>query len=170
MHLKVVTDLNVETFMQAFRSFVCHKSLPQVMILDNASTYTSAAIELEQFLNSTKLNETLSLRVVRWQFIPKRTPWYGGFWERLNGMTKSTIKKVLARSFITLSTLQTLIVEIEAILNDRLLTYVSSDVTNPEPLTSSHLLYGRRITTLPYRVVEDDEVADPEYSYPRSGA
>ena len=79
-------------------------------------------------------------------------------------MTKSTIKKVLGRLFITLSTLQTLIVEIEAILNDRPLTYVSSDVTDPEPLTPSHLLYGRRITTLPYRVVEDDEVADPDYT------
>ena len=105
VHLEVVTDLNVETFMQAFRTFVYHKSLPQVMILDNASTYTSVAIELEQLLNSTKLNETLSLRGVRWQFIPKRAPWYGGFWEQLMGMTKSTIKKVLGRSFITLSTL-----------------------------------------------------------------
>ena len=93
------------------------------MLSDNASTYTSVAKELEQLFTSTKLNETLSLRGVRWQFIPKRGPRYGGFWERLNGMTKSTIRKVLGRSFITLSTLQTLIVEIEAILNDRPLTY-----------------------------------------------
>ena len=71
VHLEVVTDLNVETFMQAFRRFVCRKSLPQVMISDNASTYTSAAKELEQLLTATKLNETLSLRGVRWQFIPK---------------------------------------------------------------------------------------------------
>ena len=28
VHLEVVTDLNVETFMQAFRRFVCWKSLP----------------------------------------------------------------------------------------------------------------------------------------------
>ena len=67
----------------------------------------------------------------------------------------------MERSF---TTLQTLIVETEAILNDRPLTYVSSDVTDPEPLTPSHLLYGRRITTLPYRVVEDDKLADPDYT------
>ena len=78
VHLEVVTDLNVETFMQAFRIFVCRKSLPQVMISDNASTYTSAAKEIEQLITATKLNETLSLRGVRWQFIPKRAPWYGG--------------------------------------------------------------------------------------------
>ena len=52
-------------------------------------------------------------------------------------------------------------VEIEAILNDRPLTYVSSDVLDPDPLTPADLLYGRRITSLPYRHVEEDELTDP---------
>ena len=46
--------------------------------------------------------------------------------------------------------LQTVVTEIEAVLNDRPLTYVSSDFNDEEPLTPSHLLYGRRITTTPY--------------------
>ena len=33
--------------------------------------------------------------------------------------------------------------EIEAVLNDRPLTYLCADVTDPEPPTPSHLLYGR---------------------------
>ena len=35
-------------------------------------------------------------------------------------------------------------------MNDRPLTYVTSEAADPEPLTPAHLLYGRRITTLPY--------------------
>jgi len=35
VHLEAVTDLNVETFLQAFRRFVSWKSLPQVMLSDN---------------------------------------------------------------------------------------------------------------------------------------
>ena len=34
-----------------------------------------------------------------------------------------------------------MVVEIEAVLNDRPLTYVSNDSQDPEPLTPSHLLY-----------------------------
>ena len=57
----------------------------------------------------------------------------------------------------------TLTVEIEAVLNGRPLTYLCADVTDPEPLTPSHLLYGWRITTLPHLEVEDDEMTDPTY-------
>ena len=78
----------------------------------------------------------------------KCVPWYGGFWECLIGVMKSSLKKVLGRTFATLSTIQTIIVEIEGILNDRPLTCISSDVKDPEPLTPAHLLYGRRITSL----------------------
>jgi len=123
---------------------------------DNASTYEAAAKEVEQLINSDALGESLCTLGVRWKFIPKRAPWYGGFWERLIGLTKTTLRKVLGRAFVTLPALQTLIVEIEAVLNDRPLTYVSTDLDDPNPLTPSHLLCGRRITSLPHKIVEDD--------------
>ena len=40
--------------------------------------------------------------------------------------------------------------EIEAVLNDWPLTHVSSNLHDLEPLTPSHLLYGRKRTSLPY--------------------
>ncbi|XP_028394462.1 uncharacterized protein LOC114518655 [Dendronephthya gigantea] len=82
VHLEVVTNLTVPTFMSAFRRFVSRKSLPKI-ISDNASTYQSAAEELTQLFNSTELETNLSKRGTQWKFIPKRAPWYGGFWERL---------------------------------------------------------------------------------------
>ena len=53
--------------------------------------------------------------------------------------------------------LETLATEIEALLNDRPLTYISTDVQDAEPLTPAHLLYGRKIIPLPY---EHDELED----------
>ena len=68
-----------------------------------------------------------------------------------------SLKKVLGRANISLLMLETLATEIEALLNDRPLTYVSTDVQDAEPLTPAHLLYGRKIITLPY---EHDELED----------
>ena len=102
------------------------------------------------------LGESLCTLGVQWKFIPKRAPWYGGFWEKLISFTKTTLWKVLGRSSVTLQELQTLVVEIEAVLNDRPLTYVSPDVDDLEPLTPSHLLCGRRITSLPHKIFDDD--------------
>ena len=59
--------------------------------------------------------------------------------------------------------LQTLVVEVEAILNDRPLTHVSLDLEDAEPLTPAHLLHGHRITALPHEVVEEQDLYDPTY-------
>ena len=67
-------------------------------------------------------------------------------------------------SFITLEVLQTLVAEIEMVLNDHPLTYQSADITDLETLTISHLLYGCHITTLPYPITEDDVLIDPTYT------
>ena len=82
---------------------------------------------------------------------PQRSAMVWGFWECLIGLFKRAIKKTLGRAFITL----------EAILNDNPITYVSGDVGDEEAWTPS-LLYGRRITPLPYPETED-EVTDPTF-------
>jgi len=64
---------------------------------------------------------------------------------------------------VSLPVLETIVVEIEAILNDRPLTFVSSDLGDPEPLTPVHLLHLRRIVCLPHQAVETDELDDPSF-------
>jgi len=48
VHLEVVNDLIVDTFLLAFRRFCSRKSLPRKMISDNASTYLSAVEEIRK--------------------------------------------------------------------------------------------------------------------------
>ena len=150
VHLELVSDLSEESFLLAFRRFVSRRSLPKLMISDNGTTFQAAANQLRRLFNSLNVQTELHHRGVEWQFIPKRAPWYGGWWERLIGITKTTIKKVLGKSCVDFRTLQTILTEVEAIMNDRPLTYVSSSADDPEPLTPSHLLNGRRLTTLPF--------------------
>ena len=63
--------------------------------------------------------------------------------------------------------LQTLITKKEAVLNDRPLTYITSDIRDADPLTPLHLLCGHRIISLTYLLVEVDEIKDPTYGSAR---
>ena len=62
VHLEVVSDLSEETFLQAFRRFASRKSLPQLMVSDNASTFMAAAEELKHLFKSDKVHEGLARR------------------------------------------------------------------------------------------------------------
>ena len=60
------------------------------------------------------------------------------------------MKKVIGRTSLTYDQLQTLIVEIEGLLNARPLTYINDDSESISfPLSPSHLVYGRRIVNSP---------------------
>ena len=163
VHLEVVTDLSEETFLQAFRRFSSRKSLPRLVVSDNASTFMSAADDLKALFESNRVQESLGNQGIEWKFIPCRAPWYGGYWERLVGLTKNALKKTLGRAYVTLPSLQTLVVEIEAHLNNRPLTYVTSELNEPEPLTPSHILYGRMINTVPHPLTTEDEIVDENF-------
>ena len=44
---------------------------------------------------SDSIKEAIGCQRVDWQFIPKRAPWYDGFWEQLIGLIKQAIRKHL---------------------------------------------------------------------------
>ncbi|XP_074657303.1 uncharacterized protein LOC141910511 [Tubulanus polymorphus] len=134
INLEVVRDLGTGSFIVAFIRFAARSSLPYKMISDNASTFYAARDELKAIFDS--LREYLAIQGVQWKFIVKRASWHGGFYERF------------------------IVTEAEATINDRPLTYQSSDISDLEPLTLSHLVCGLKITTLPYRV---NDASDPEY-------
>jgi hypothetical protein len=96
IHLELIPDLTADTFIQAFRRFCCRKSVPEIIISDNATTFNTASKHIKAMQMVPEVHNSLNIRGVYWKFIPKRAPWYGGWWERLIGLTKETLKKVLA--------------------------------------------------------------------------
>ncbi|GBL69518.1 hypothetical protein AVEN_273187-1 [Araneus ventricosus] len=76
-------------------------------------------------------------------------PWWGGFWERLVRSVKTCLKRILGKSSLTYEELYTVLVEIEAVINSRPITYLYSNVNEPDPLSPSHFLTGSKLTVLP---------------------
>ena len=91
-----------------------------------------------------------------------RSPWHGGFYERMVGVVKKCLRKVLHNKRITIDELRTLLVEIEARVNNRPLTYMSETVNEPGPLTPNHLLQGSPIEPIPSSV-KMDQLKDPDF-------
>ncbi|XP_053402251.1 uncharacterized protein LOC128557826 [Mercenaria mercenaria] len=149
IHLEIVPNMTVDSFILALRRFFSRRAIPKIIMSDNALTYISTAKLLK--------TEILGTYGITWKFIPQHAPWYGGWWERLIAVTKTSIKKVLGK------VLQTIVTEVECIVNDRPLTHISIDPTDEEPLTPSHLLYGRRITSPVYP--DDQEATADDISH-----
>jgi len=61
------------------------------MISDNASTYKEVASKLKNLFDPeviTTINRRIRHGTI-WQFVLKKAPWFGGFWECLIGLTKA---------------------------------------------------------------------------------
>ena len=170
LHLELVPDLSADSFLRAFRRFISRRSRPRLMLSDNASTFHGAASTLKQLTSDPTITDSLTRLGVEWKFIPARAPWFGGFWERLIGLTKTTLRKTLGRAFVSFDVLHTLLTEVEAVLNDRPLTYQTNDISDSPPLSPSVLLHGRQLTTVPHPTVDDNILEDPDFQPPGHAA
>ena len=74
----------------------------------------------------------------------------GGFWERMVRSVKRSLKKCIGRASLTHDELNTILVEVESVINSRPLTYVFNDSEGIDySLSPSHLIYGRKVGNIP---------------------
>ncbi|GAA6085477.1 uncharacterized protein LOC113069085 [Tachysurus ichikawai] len=78
---------------------------------------------------SPKLQELLAPQRIRFQHIPPNAPHFGGTWEREVKSVKIALRVILREQVVPEPALQTLLVEVEGILNTKPLGYSKSEVT-----------------------------------------
>ena len=129
-------DASSKAFIRSLKRFIGRRGTPSLIISDNGKTFKGA--ELKDYVTS---------RQIEWRYIVERSPWWGGFYERLVKSVKRCLKKVLGTARLNYEELLTVLVEIEGVLNSRPLTYPYEDGVSP--LTPSHLVIGRRLLSCP---------------------
>ena len=72
------------------------------------------------------------------------TLWWGGFRERLVGMVKKCLKKLIGSERLSFTELSTVLFEIENVFNNRPMCFMY-DGDLPEVFTQNSLLYGRKL-------------------------
>ncbi|KAL1264141.1 hypothetical protein QQF64_004496 [Cirrhinus molitorella] len=86
---------------------------------------------------------------IEFHFNPPNSPHFGGCWEQEIRSLKNALTATLGSQSVTFEVLQTVLVEIEGILNSKPLGYTSSNASDPDPITPNCLLMGRPDTSLP---------------------
>ncbi|XP_061394708.1 uncharacterized protein LOC133330267 [Musca vetustissima] len=154
-HLELVSDLSANNFILCLKRFVGRRGIPQKLFCDNATNFVGACNKLkelkESFFNDEVVQKIKSICCqmgLEFNFIPPRAPHFGGLWEAAVKSTKMLLNNNLTESYLTFEELQTLVVEIEAILNSRPIAPMSDDPNDGEALTSGHLLIGSSLVAI----------------------
>ncbi|GFS94739.1 integrase catalytic domain-containing protein [Trichonephila clavipes] len=84
-----------------------------------------------------------------WKFIPPKSPHFGDLWEAGVKSVKHHLKRAIGNLHFTFEEFETIMIQVEGILNSRPLTLLSSDTDNFDVLTPGHFLIGRPITSIP---------------------
>jgi len=167
IHLEVIRDMTAEQFLMCLRRFIGRRGQPKEIISDNASQFKLTDSTLRklntEFTTDDSICSYMSSNGITWKYITELAPWMGGFYERLVGMVKRSLRKSLGKLSLTYDQLHTLLVEIEAILNSRPLVYVASDLDSGLTLCPSNFLSLNPKTGMD-EVHEMVDNNDPDYT------
>ncbi|XP_072379310.1 uncharacterized protein [Diabrotica undecimpunctata] len=160
VHIELVSDLSTDTFLLALKRFISRRGKPQQIYSDNGTNFVGANHELQalsKFLisNQNKILELCSSENINWHFIPAHSPHFGGLWEAGIKSSKNHLKRVVGNNILTFEELSTVFAQIEAILNSRPLSPLSSDPNDENPLTPAHFLIGKPLIATPEPDITD---------------
>lgn len=156
LHLEVVSDLTAQAFKAALLRFVSRRGVCANLHSDNGTNFVGTHNErqaVQKFIANHETNQDIldfcSNNNIKWHFIPPRSPHHGGIWEAGVKSVKYHLKRVVKDSVLSFEELTTMSAQVEACLNSRPLTPLSTDPNDLEALTPGHFLVLQPLSTLP---------------------
>ncbi|XP_072403050.1 uncharacterized protein [Diabrotica undecimpunctata] len=154
IHLEIATSLTSEAFIACLKRFIARRGRPLQLFSDNGTNFIGAKSELDEissFLtnNKTELASFCANDKIAWKFIPANSPHFGGIWEAGIKSMKVHLRRTMKNNLLIFEEFQTLLVQVESVLNSRPLSPLSSNPNDFNPITPAHFLIGRPFTSLP---------------------
>ena len=161
VHLELTADMTAKTFRMALERFVATWGMPNLMVSDNGSTFKATAIDLERLCKHPEVQSYLQINYLSWKFNLSLAAWWGGWFEKMVGLTKSILRRSLGRAMLWYEELEVILKKTQAILNNRPLSYQGEEFEE-ETLTPNHLIFGHRLPQmpdLPEDLLEEDDAS-----------
>lgn len=154
VHLELLESLDTDTFLLSLRRFIPQRGKPFELLIDTGTNFVSGERELCEAVAvmAPQLREQIAEHQISFRFNPPSVLHFGGTWEREVKSIKVALCVALKNQTVPESVLLTTLVEVEGIMNAKPLGYLSSDTSDPDPVTPNLLLVGRHDSSLPQAV------------------
>ena len=161
IHLELIERMDADATLIALTNTINLRGAPKIIVSDNGLNFKGAKNVLqadENKWNKILLEKGVITSPITWKFGPPRSPHSQGSIERMVGLTKTILKKIIDMSevhkkLLTDFMLRAILNEVIGILNNRPLTLIPIKGTNTDILTPNYFLIGRQtIQTLPANV------------------
>ena len=96
-YLELLSSLSTINFLEALRRFIARRGIPSVIFTDNGTNFVGAESDLKE-LNWDIISDYSTAKRIVWNFNPPSAAWWGGWWERLIGLLKQLLRKILAKA------------------------------------------------------------------------
>ncbi|KAK0153104.1 hypothetical protein N1851_005238 [Merluccius polli] len=160
LHLDLLESMDVDAFLLALRRFISRRGKPFEIWADRGMNFRAGDRELNQCFQAMepKLQEHLSHQQISFNFNPPGAPHFGGVWEREIRSVKNALRVILGNQTTSDAVLHTVLIEVEGIMNSKPLGYLSSNASDPDPVTPNLLLIGRRDASLPQAIFANSKL------------
>ncbi|XP_063240264.1 uncharacterized protein LOC134541050 [Bacillus rossius redtenbacheri] len=156
VHIELASDLSTDVFLAAYKRFIARRGRSSDIYSDCGTNFVGARnqlSELQQLLTSSSHQTTVASSLahlgVTWHFNPPAAPHFGGLWEAGVKSFKSHLRRVIGEQILTYEELNTVLAQVEAVLNSRPLCPLSADPKDFTPLTPGHFLTLEPLVTIP---------------------
>ncbi|XP_050417733.2 uncharacterized protein LOC126831129 [Patella vulgata] len=152
VHLEVLHSMDTDSFLNAFRRFICRRGSPLKIRSDNGGNFVAGSKEIKGSIeewNRKQVDDFMLQREIEWCFNPPAGSHFGGIWERCIRSVRKILDSLLNEQVLCDESLNTLFCEVEMIINGRPLTKVSDDPNDQEALTPNHLMLLRAAGSYP---------------------
>ena len=133
IHLDVTKALDTQECMQAIRRLISRRGCPAHIFFDSGTNFLGSLddlIKLKRILKEKYVTDCLPQAVIdfgiHWSTIPAKASHFGGLWEAgVKSMKLLLFKTVVTTANLYLDEVYTMLCQVEAVVNSRLLTVVS---------------------------------------------